>query len=152
MNLNTKQIYIDCDGASIISAPLNPVPINLNLTKGSTYILQANTYADSWTNTVSTFTPYDAFALYIGDQYQGNVAPVITITDPSMFNNVSDWSLSNVYSGNLSVRVNVSSTELTTDLANNDSKSYTMQFVLTNNVAGKVILSSSNVSINNVVE
>jgi hypothetical protein len=74
------------------------------------------------------------------------------VQDPLRFNNVADWSVSNVVSGALCARVNVSGTALSTDLGNNDSQTYTFEWVCINNVGSEVMVMDTSVIINNAVQ
>ena len=151
-NLNVKLLTIDTDRATLQMGQCNPVLQYITLIRGNEYVLCANCYASSYTNVFSTFETADVWSLYIGRQYENNAAPVITISDPVKFNNTSDWSSANVATGQISARVNVTSSALDIDLANNDSQQYTMELVLVNNASGKVMVSDSTVYIHNAVQ
>jgi len=152
MSLNTKTLYIDNDRAGFIVAPVSPTSTTVNFVRGNEYILQANCYASSSSNTFSTFANTDSWALYIGDLYGSNASPVVVVDDQSRWNNVSDYALSNVVAGIISCRCNVSGTALDNDLANVSSKNYTVEIVLTNNVSGKVMIVDSACSVKNAVQ
>lgn len=152
MNLNVKPISVDTDRALVISGVLNPVPKNISLVRGNEYIIQANCYSSSYSNTTSTFSIYDDFGLYIGRQYCSNAAPVVVITDPSKWNQTSDWSAANVASGQICVRANVDGSVLTSDIGNVSSQNYTMEIVLVNNVSGTVLIAETTATIQNAVQ
>jgi len=152
MSLNTKSLNIDNDRATFIVAPTSSVTQSVNFVRGNEYILQANCYSNSYTNTFSTFANTATWALYIGDLYGSNASPLVVVDDQSRWNNVSDYALSNVVAGIISCRCNVSGTALDNDLANVSSKNYTVEIVLTNDVSGRVMIVDSTCSIKNVVQ
>jgi hypothetical protein len=151
MTLNIKPLTIDTDDAVLLVSNTNPIVSSINFVRGNTYVLQANCFANAAGTVISSFDPSDVWGLYIGRQYESNVNPVVVITDPTKWNNTADWSMSNVFSGNISCRVNVNGSVLDADIANADSQSYTMQIVLTNNAAGKVVVCDSTAYISNAV-
>lgn len=152
MSLNTKLIYIDTDRAVPIVAVQNPTISNISFYAGNEYILTANTYANASSSNVASFDINDDWEIYIGRQYETNASPVVIITDPTKFNNTSDWSSANVSTGQICARVNVNGTALIVDIANNDSQSYTFEWICINNVSAQVMVMDTNVIINNAVQ
>ena len=152
-NLNIKTMVIDTDRATNIVALGNSAIAPLSLNKGNEYIFQANCYSDSTTSAnVTSFTAYDHFEVAIGAQYESNVSPVVIVTDPSRFNQVSDWTLCNVSSGMICARINTSGSALIADMGDIDSKNYQVQITLVNNVSGRVMISDTPCTIINTVE
>ena len=132
--LNVKSLNIDRDKAAAIVAPLNPVIQPITLYRGNEYLITANCYSNSSSNTFSGFSASDDFVLFIGRQFNSNANPVVVVQDAARWNNVADWSSANVAGGMICVRANISGTTLDTDLANVSSKSYHMEIVVNSNV------------------
>jgi len=152
MSLNTKNITIDADRATTIVAPNNAVLQPISFVRGNEYIVLANVYSNASSTELVPLSIYDNFELIIGRTYNPSATPVTLITDQSKFNNVTDYPQANVASGILSMRVNVGSNALTTDIGNNTSQSYTMEVILTNNVGGKVMLLDTTATIINCIQ
>lgn len=150
--MNEKSLIIDADSASLLASTTNQTATILTLTRGNTYILQANCYSNSACTTASAFDANDTWCLYIGATYGSNAAPVVTVSNAANWNNVADWSLTNVAAGLICVKANVDGSALTSDIANVSSKSYDMQIVLTNNAGGKVMVCDNSIWINNAVQ
>ena len=143
MTLNIKTIAIDADKARLMTIGNNSfsqsVP-NLTMYQGTEYVLQANVYSSFQdTGNVVSFANTSGWECYIGNLYGTNANPIISVTDPQYFNNLSDWSMVDESMGAISIRINTTSETLTTDLANASSDSFQMQ-VWTNNNSSSIIL------------
>lgn len=149
--LNVKTLYIDCDDASLIANVSSTVAGNVSFLRGNEYVLQARTMANATSSVAATFDSGDDWYLYIGRQYESNANPVVIISDPSKFNNTTDWSSANVSTGYISARVNVSGTLLDQDMANNSTENYRIQWV-TNNGSGLVMVLDNTCYVNNSVQ
>lgn len=150
--MNLKLANIDTDRVTFIVQPVSQVKSSLSLYQSTEYVLAANCYSSSWSNTAATFTPTDSWSLYIGDMYQSNSAPVVTITDQSKWNQAADYSLANVEAGIISCRINTCSSELSVDLANLASKQYQMEIWVQNDNSENTLICDSVVFVYNSVE
>lgn len=121
----------------------------LEVYRGTAYLVKitlSNSVADS--NAYSLSNSY-SYAAYVGDIYGSNVSPVLSYTDPNVWNNVSNWSNVSPSTGTLCLVMNTVSTTLAVDLANVAAKEYCMQIVC--NASGNLfMLDNSTILVHNI--
>jgi hypothetical protein len=149
---NVKNITIDCDNASNITAVMNPVTQNLNMYAGTQYIIQANCYCNSIYTDFKSFDAGDTFELQMGNTYGTSANPILIESNTSCWNQVADWANVNVAGGQICVKINTNGTALNLDLANSSSKEYITEIWLTNNIGDKVLIMQSDTTIYNTLE
>ncbi len=141
--------YIEIDRTDTIRSLGNYSESSITMYRDSSYVVISNCVTSVNNSNAFVFDSGDIFYAAIGDKYGTAESPVVTIS-PSSFNSLSDWAMADPTQGRICFRANTTSEKLANDLGNSSSKTYRMDVWVVNTNNETVLLSQSDVKMNNV--
>lgn len=147
----TKDLTIAVDETIQITEAGSSAVSNLTVFRGTEYLVRGTMYNSIDDSNVYSISNTATWAAYAGSVYGSNAAPVIEVSNVVAWNNASSWANVDSENGTFCFVMNTCSSSLATDMANDASKSYTLEIISYNSNSAPQLICSSELVVNGIV-